>query len=149
IALFLMAALSALAVSMMFLSQTETASSRNYRTMSRARYAGEAGIHKAINYLNSTAYTGVPLTYSSFGLSKSPVTCVSGCTIPTAGTCDASTVARAVSTGCVVLTANYNGLGSNYPDSAVRDAFSTTARGTLAVNGAGTTTNAALGTVSF
>src|SRR6185436_13786260 len=76
ITLFLMAALSALAVSMLFLSQTETASSRNYRTMSQARYAGEAGVHKAINFLNSTAYTGVPLTYANFGLNKSPVTCV-------------------------------------------------------------------------
>ena len=51
-----MAALSALAVSLMFLSQTETSSTRNYRTMSQARYAGEAGVHKAINYLTSSAY---------------------------------------------------------------------------------------------
>src|SRR5262245_55637757 len=91
ITLFLMAALSALAVMVVFLSQTEPASSRNYRTMSQARYAGEAGVHKAINYLNSTAYTGAPLAYASFGLNKSPVTCVSGCTNTTAGTCDAST----------------------------------------------------------
>ena len=39
IVIFLMGTLSALAVSMMFLAQTETASSRNYRTMSQARYA--------------------------------------------------------------------------------------------------------------
>ena len=44
ITLFLMASLSALAVSLMFLSQTETSASRNYRTMSQARYAGEAGV---------------------------------------------------------------------------------------------------------
>jgi len=144
-----MAALSALAVSMMFLSQTETASSRNYRTMSQARYAGEAGVHKAINYLNSTDYTGVALAYASFGLTRSPVTCVSGCASTTAGTCDASTVALAVSTGCVVLTANYNGLASNYPDATVRDGFTSAAQGLLAVNGAGSTTNGALGTVSF
>src|SRR6185436_9019508 len=67
----------------------------------------------------------------------------------TAGTCDASTVAFAVSTGCIVLTANYNGLGSNYPDSSVRAAFSTVGQATLAVNAVGTTANGALGTVSF
>src|SRR5204863_9768020 len=42
--LFLMASLSALAVSLMFLSQTETSSTRNYRTMSQARYACLAGV---------------------------------------------------------------------------------------------------------
>ena len=56
ITLFLMGAMSALAVSMMFLAQTETSASRNYRTMSQARYAGEAGVHRALNYLSSTAY---------------------------------------------------------------------------------------------
>src|SRR4029079_7691838 len=119
ITLFLMASLSALAVSMMFLSQTETASSRNYKTMSQARYAGEAGVHKAINYLNSTAYTGATLSYANFGMSKSPVTCVSGFTDSQGGTCDASTVALAVSTGCVVLISNYGTLTStdaNYPN---------------------------------
>jgi len=112
ITLFLMASLSALAVSMMFLSQTETASSRNYKTMSQARYAGEAGVHKAINYLNSTGYTGATLAYANFGMGKSPVTCVSGCTRTQAGSCDASTVALAVSTGCVVLISNYGSLTS-------------------------------------
>src|SRR5437868_1708621 len=104
ITLFLMASLSALAVSMMFLAQTETASSRNYRTMSQARYAGEAGVHKAMNYLLNT-YT-VPTSMTSYGISKTPVTCVSGCTNTTAGSCNASTPALAVSTGCIVLVAN-------------------------------------------
>src|SRR5438105_5764486 len=99
--LFLMAALSALAVSLMFLSQTETSSSRNYRTMSQARYAGEAGIHKAINYLLNT-YTN-PSSYTSYDLTKSPVTCLAGCTHTgtTTTTCDSTSVTTAIATGCV------------------------------------------------
>ena len=148
ISLFLMASLSALAVSMMFLSQTETASSRNYRTMSQARYAGEAGVHKAINYLNSTAYTGIGMTYANFDITKSPVRCVSNCS-RTSTACDPTSVTTMANTNCIVLSANYTGLTSNYPDSTVLAAFNTAAQGTLAVNGSGSTTNAALGTVSF
>jgi len=152
ITLFLMASLSALAVSMMFLSQTETASSRNYRTMSQARYAGEAGIHKAINYLNSTAYTGATMNYANYDLTKSPVRCVSGCT-RTSTACDPTSVTTMANTNCVVLAADFTGLTSNYPDATVTTAFGTTAataaKGTLAVNGSGVTNNNALGTVSF
>jgi Tfp pilus assembly protein PilX len=148
ITLFLMASLSALAVSLMFLSQTETASSRNYRTMSQARYAGEAGVHKAINYLNSTAYSNVAMNYANYDLTKSPVRCVSGCT-RTGTACDPSTVATLAASNCVVLAANFTGLTSNYADSSVSTAFSTAAQGTLAVNGSGVTTNGALGTATF
>lgn len=151
ITLFLMASLSALAVSMMFLSQTETASSRNYRTMSQARYASEAGVHKAINYLNDPIAYGKPnaAALAAFDITKSPVTCVTGCTKTTTGTCDASTPALAASSGCVVLVANFGGLSSNYPDAAIVSAFSSAAQGTLAVNSSGVTNNAALGTVRF
>ena len=38
LALFLMSAMSLLAASLMFLSQTETYASMNYRMMSQARY---------------------------------------------------------------------------------------------------------------
>ena len=48
LALFLMSALSVLAASLMFLSQTETYASMNYRMMSQARYAAEAGVQKAV-----------------------------------------------------------------------------------------------------
>lgn len=71
ITLFLMGAMSALAVSMMFLAQTETSASRNYRTMSQARYAGEAGVHRALHYLSSTAYAP---TVSGMDTTVSPVT---------------------------------------------------------------------------
>jgi hypothetical protein len=71
--LFLMAALSAMAVSIMFLAQTETSASRNYKTMSQARYAGEAGVHRVIHYLSSTAYTSLVTSISGFDTTRSPV----------------------------------------------------------------------------
>src|SRR5258707_15815773 len=51
LSLFLMAAMSVIAASLMFLSQTETYSSMNYRLMSQARYGAESGIQKTTNYL--------------------------------------------------------------------------------------------------
>jgi Tfp pilus assembly protein PilX len=105
--LFLMASLSALAVSLMFLSQTETSSTRNYRTMSQARYAGEAGVHKAINYLVSSY--PVPTSTAGYDPTVSPVT---------------------YSGNPVVLSAT-TGVSSNYPDSAVVTAFNTAAQGSL------------------
>ena len=150
ITMFLMASLSALAVSLMFLSNTETASTRNYRTMSQARYGGEAGVHAAINYLMSSTYTstlpGSPFT--GYGVTNSPVTCTAGCGHTTAGTCDASSISNAVSTGCVVLSA-LSGVSANYPDSTVATAFNTAAQGTLATNASGTASNAAMGTVTY
>ncbi|HYT65969.1 MAG TPA: pilus assembly PilX N-terminal domain-containing protein [Vicinamibacterales bacterium] len=116
--LFLMAALSAMAVSMMFLAQTETSASRNYRTMSQARYAGEAGVHKAINFL-LYSYTA-PSSMSGYTTTTSPVQ---------------------YSSADVVLSA-VSGVSSNYPDTAVIAAFNTAAQGTLTV-GTGTVNYAA------
>src|SRR5437763_890594 len=149
ITLFLMATLSALAVSMMFLAQTETASSRNYRTMSQARYAGEAGVHKAINFLNYTYGKPAAAALAAIDITKTPVTCVTGCNRTTTTACNAATPATAASTGCVLLTANFGTLTGNYPDATILSAFSTAAQGTLAANASGVTSNGALGTVSF
>lgn len=116
--LFLMASLSALAVSLMFLSQTETSSTRNYRTMSQARYAGEAGVHKAINYMLNSYTVPTVASLSNYNLTVSPVTCTSGC----------------ATTGAVVLS-GLPGV-SNYPDSSVLSAFNAAApfQGSLPVN---------------
>src|SRR5579859_6222249 len=97
ITLFLMATLSALAVSMMFLAQTETAASRNYRTMSQARYAAEAGVHEMANYLMNTGYTPT----ANYDATKSPVTCTGGSCAHSAGanSCTGTSIATAVSTG--------------------------------------------------
>ena len=161
ITLFLMAALSALAVSLMFLSQTETASSRNYRTMSQARYAGEAGVHRALNFLTTPGSYNPPTSLTGYGTNYSPVTCTAGgCTQTTANSCNASTLALAISSGCVVLggctvgTCDASTVAktpSNFPDATVATAFATAmATGNiLAVNSSDSTSNNAAGTVTY
>jgi Tfp pilus assembly protein PilX len=140
ITMFLLATLSALSVSMMFLAQTETSSSRNYRTMSQARYAAEAGVHEMTNYLINSGFAPT----ANVDTTKSPVTCTGGSCAHT-GTCASyATVAAAVANGCVVL--GYSTATTNNPTASVH-APSTLS--TLAVNGSGATTNAAQGTVTF
>src|SRR3954470_9509785 len=80
LALFLMSAMSVLAASLMFLSQTETYASMNYRMMSQARYAAEGGVHRTANWLASGQYP-VPtsIDLASYDRTKSPVVCVAGC----------------------------------------------------------------------
>jgi hypothetical protein len=110
ITLFLMASLSALAVSMMFLSQTETSASRNYKTMSQARYAGEAGAHAAINYLMSANYTNTLASLSGLDTSKSPV-----------------------KYGADDVVLSWDSSLSKYPESTVKTAFAAVAHGELTV----------------
>jgi hypothetical protein len=127
LALLLTAAASALAVSLMFLSQTETYATMNYRMMSQARFAGEAGIHKAADFLlDSTKYQvpggGNPLgdSLANYDTTKSPVICIAGC--PNLNQ-------------PVVLSASTL-VSSNYPVAAVGTAFQDGAKGTLAVGNA-------------
>jgi Tfp pilus assembly protein PilX len=116
LALFLMTALSVIGASLMFLSQTETYASMNYRMMSQARYAGEAGIQKAANFLLDTTQYHPPTTSGSdlislYNRNVSPVTLVSN-------------------GQPVVLSAN-PAIASNYPVASVVTAFNTAAKGTL------------------
>src|SRR6266568_374981 len=134
ITMFLLATLSALAVSMMFLAQTERGSSRNYRTMSQARYAAEAGVHEMANYLMNTTF--VPS--SNVDTTKSPVTCTGGSCAHTGSCASYSTIAAAVANGCVVL--GYSSATTNNPTATVHTPTSST----LAVNGSGVTNNPAL-----
>ena len=114
--LFLMAALSAMAVSMMFLAQTETSASRNYRTMSQARYAGEAGVQRAIHYLANLSSTPYTPTVTGMTTTVSPVT---------------------YSGNPVVLSSNVS--ASNHPDSAVKAAFAALFTGVSMSVGSGAT----------
>jgi hypothetical protein len=121
LALFLTAALSVLAGSLMFLSQSETYSSMNYRMMSQARYAAEAGVQKAGGFLfDPTQYqkpgtvTTDPL--SNYNYTSSPVTLNSN-------------------NQPVVLSTTAG--QSNYPVNAVITAFQAAAQGSL--NASGTT----------
>jgi len=113
LSLFLLSAMSVIAASLMFLSQTETYSSMNYRLMSQARYGAEAGIHKAANYLLYTyaapaAAGGDPI--GAYNTTVSPVTCCGG--------------------QPVVLSANAD-KPWNYPVPAVQAAFLAAAGGVL------------------
>src|SRR5438876_8930575 len=79
LALFLMSALSVLGASLMFLAQTETYASMNYRIMSQTRYAAEAGVNKAANFLLDNAQYQVPTVaagvdpLAAYDTNKSPV----------------------------------------------------------------------------
>ncbi|OFV94015.1 MAG: hypothetical protein A3G76_13905 [Acidobacteria bacterium RIFCSPLOWO2_12_FULL_65_11] len=82
LALFLMTALSALGASLMFLSQTETYASMNYRMMSQGRYAAEAGVQKAANFLFDPNQYTIPRTgggddLSNYNRTVSPVRLIS------------------------------------------------------------------------
>lgn len=121
LALFLTAALSVLAGSLMFLSQSETYASMNYRMMSQARYAAEAGVQNAGSFLFDTTQYQKPGTVPSdslgnYNYTSSPVTLNSN--------------------GQPVVLSTTAG-ASNYPVPAVITAFQAAAQGTL--NAGGTT----------
>src|SRR5713226_4611016 len=126
LALFLMSALSVLGASLMFLSQTETYASMNYRTMSQARYAAEAGVNKAANFLLDPAQYVVPTVtggtdpLSNYDDTKSPVVCTGGC--PNSDPNNPNHY--------VILSATTS-QASNYPYAAAQTAFNAAAQGTL------------------
>ena len=124
LALFLMSALSVLGASMMFLSQTETYATMNYRMMSQARYAAEAGIQRTSAYLlDSTQYApptvpggATDSITDSYDISVSPVICKVGGTGCTGG-------------AAIVLSSTV--ADSNYPSAAKKTAFASAAAGSL------------------
>jgi Tfp pilus assembly protein PilX len=132
IALFLMAILTALGTSLMFLSQTETYATMNYRMMSQARYAAEAGVQKASNFLLDPVQYSVPPASVAvlFDNTKSPVVCISGC--PNSDPNNPN--------HWVILSATTSTQPSNYPVAAVQtafnDAFHTGANGKLTAGNA-------------
>jgi hypothetical protein len=113
LALMLMSVLSVLGASLMFLAQTETASSMNYRTMSQARYAAEAGVQKATNFLLDPTQYAAPTAADLLGpgcvRTTSPVTCGGQEVILSASTAKAS----------------------NYPVPAVQAAYNAAGQGTV------------------
>jgi len=77
-ALILLLVLSAMAASLVFLSQSETWSSMNYRMMTQARYGAEAGVNATANFLMNTyvppaAPAGGSFLAQGFDTSKYPV----------------------------------------------------------------------------
>jgi hypothetical protein len=118
--------LTVLAASLLFLSQTETWSSMNYRLMTQSRYGAEAGVNAAANYIINNYTTpggaGDPLAaYNYKGVS--PVT---------------------IGGHPVVLGATLNGLAPNYPVAAEQSAYPSTANLTAGNNTVSYTSNAEL-----
>ena len=119
--LILVLVMSVMAVSLMFISQTETWSSLNYRLTSQARDGAEAGINSAANYIVNT-YTlpgGVGDPTTAYATGVSPVT---------------------YSTNPVVLSA-MSGHTSNYPVSSVPTAFNTSGVGSGSITAGNNTIN--------
>ncbi|HXZ81495.1 MAG TPA: PilX N-terminal domain-containing pilus assembly protein [Terriglobales bacterium] len=94
IALILMAVLSALAASLVFVTQIEVSSASTYRQTTQARYVAESGAQAAVDWLKNNL--PAPDT-TKLDLTKYPATLKNG-------TCSSSDTS-----GCVVLSA---GLGS-------------------------------------
>src|SRR5436190_151574 len=115
--LFLLTTVSALAVSLMFLANSETYASGNYRLATQARYAAESGAQKAADFLLDPAqYNPATTAGGVVGIdtTKSPVE---------------------FNGNPVVLSATPS-KGSNYPDVATQNQFNIAAKGFLT---AGTT----------
>ena len=94
--------LSSLAAAMIFVTETETWSSSNYKSMLQARYAAEAGAQNTLNYLLYTY--AAPTNMAVFDLTKYPVQ-------------------DSVTHNPIILSA-MTGVTSNYPTAAVQTAFS-------------------------
>lgn len=117
--IILLAVLSVMTVSMMFLAQSETWATGNYRLMAQARDAAEAGINKAAHYF---LYSYTPPTTAQLALyerNDPPVSCASGYPVKVLASCDP-----------VILSADPN-QSANYPDSAITTAYNAAGQGTL------------------
>jgi Tfp pilus assembly protein PilX len=72
--MILLLVLSVMAVSLLFVGQSETWASMNYRMMTQARYGAEAGINQAANYIQNTYSQPTTAQMASFTTTASPVT---------------------------------------------------------------------------
>src|SRR6266478_9271689 len=74
-ALIFLLILSVMAASLMFLAQSETWASRNYRLMTQGRYGAEAGLNSAANYLMFTYAPpgGVGDPLANYDMTQAPV----------------------------------------------------------------------------
>src|SRR5579859_126523 len=106
-ALIFVLVLSITAAALMFLSQSETFASMNYRMMTQSRYGAEAGLHAAANYLmRNYPQPGVATTdpLTAYNLTVSPVTLAAG-------------------GAPIVLGPTMDGLAPNYPVATTQTAF--------------------------
>jgi hypothetical protein len=113
-ALIFILVLSVTAATLMFLSQSETWSSMNYRLMTQSRYGAEGGLHAAANYLmnNYTLPGGAGDPLIAYNMNVSPVTLLAG-------------------GPPIALGPTMNGISANYPIPTVPLAFNTASQGSL------------------
>src|SRR6201984_2848152 len=72
--MILLLVLSVMAVSLLFVGQSETWASMNYRMMTQARYGAEAGVNQAANYIQNTYTQPTTAQMTNFITTASPVT---------------------------------------------------------------------------
>ncbi|MBI2817409.1 MAG: pilus assembly PilX N-terminal domain-containing protein [Acidobacteria bacterium] len=125
--LILLAIISVMAVSFMFLSQSETWSTLNYRLMSQARDGAEAGVNAAANFLlnSNVSYPYLPPDTTGADL-------ISDYTL--------TTFPVNYSNDPVILSAN-DDVSPNYPYSTAQDNFNTNGVGKGSLAAGGTTVN--------
>ena len=104
VALLTLLVLSTLGTSLLFITETEIRTSYNFKLLTQARYAAEAGTQSTLNWL-VYSYTA-PTDYSGFNMNVSPVTYM----------------------GQPVVLSAMTGQTANYPDSAVKTAFDSALR---------------------
>jgi Tfp pilus assembly protein PilX len=121
--LILLFVLSVMAVSLMFISQTETWSSLNYRLTSQARDGAEAGINSAANFIVS------PSTYTEPGGVGDPTSAYS------------TTVSPVTYGGHPVTLSAMGTQTAYYPVSSVQTAFNTSGAGKGSMTAGNTTIN--------
>jgi PilX N-terminal len=106
--LILLAVLSVMAISLLFIGQSETWGSMNYRLMTQARYGAEAGVNSAANWIQNSYTTPSTAQIASMTVSASPVQ-YSGADVAL------STISSK----------------QNYPDSTVQNSFAANAGGSI------------------
>jgi Tfp pilus assembly protein PilX len=106
--LILLAVLSVMAISLLFIGQSETWGSMNYRLMTQARYGAEAGVNSAANWIQNSYTTPTAAQIAGMTVSASPVQ-YSGADVAL------STISSK----------------QNYPDSTVQSSFASNAGGTI------------------
>jgi hypothetical protein len=125
--MILIAVLSVMTVSMMFLSQSEGFSTHNFRMASQARDAAEAGLNQAAHFLvTDTTYEAPDLATADADFNRNvyPVEVLANPGEPVV-----------LSAGLSATDADVYG---TYPDAAVQDAFEAAAQGTIDAGTPGT-----------
>src|SRR4029077_984242 len=117
LALILILVMSVMAISLMFISQSETWASLNYRLTSQARDGAEAGVNSAANYIMNMYIP--PASTGTDPLSGYNYTSVYPVQVGSANT----------SGHDAYLSANTSTKASTYPISSIQTAFNTTGRG--------------------